>query len=132
MAGGAGGSGPGLIRPMLATLASGLPADGRRWAAEFKWDGMRAVAYLAGGGLRLRSRAGRDVTAAWPDLAGLAAAAGGRQMILDGEIVAFGGGNLPSFSDLQRRIHVRHPGAPLLAAVPARYLVFDLPCLDGR
>ncbi|MGH3193369.1 MAG: non-homologous end-joining DNA ligase [Streptosporangiaceae bacterium] len=53
-------------------------------------------------------------------------------MILDGEIVALGGGIRPSFSDLQRRIHARQPAAALLAAVPVTYLVFDLLALSGR
>lgn len=73
-----------LIRPMLATLASELPPDGAQWAAELKWDGMRAVAYLAGGEMQLRSRAGHDVTPAYPDLAGLAAAAAAARRFLTG------------------------------------------------
>ncbi|MGH3193368.1 MAG: hypothetical protein ACRDOL_40175 [Streptosporangiaceae bacterium] len=63
-----------LIGPMLATAARELPPDTARWAAELKWDGMRAIAYLSGGQLQLRSRAGHDVTSAYPELAGLAAA----------------------------------------------------------
>ena len=43
-----------LIRPMLAT-AGPLPA-GDDWAYELKWDGVRAVAYLDAGPLRLLSR----------------------------------------------------------------------------
>jgi bifunctional non-homologous end joining protein LigD len=118
-----------LIRPMLATLARELPPDVARWAAELKWDGMRAIAYLSVGQVQLRSRTGHDVTPAYPDLAGLAAAG---QMILDGEIVALGGGIRPSFSDLQRRIHVRKPASALQAAVPVTYLAFDLLSLSGR
>jgi hypothetical protein len=76
---------------MLATLARELPADEGSWAAEFKWDG-RAVAYVSGGALLLRSRLDRDITATYPDLAGVAGAAGHRQLILDGEIVASGPG----------------------------------------
>lgn len=121
-----------LIRPMLATPASELPPGEAQWAAELKWDGMRAVAYLAGGQMQLRSRAGHDVTPAYPDLAGLLAATRGRQAVLDGEIVALGGGIRPSFAGLQRRMQVQRPAAALLAAVPVSYLVFDLLSLDGR
>jgi bifunctional non-homologous end joining protein LigD len=117
---------------MLATLTRELPADAGSWAAEMKWDGMRAIAYLSDrGDLRLRSRSGRDITACYPELGELAAGAGGRQMILDGEIVAFTGG-LPSFADLQRRMQVRHPGPQLVSAVPVSYLVFDVMYLDGQ
>ena len=56
---------------MLATPARELPADEGSWAAEFKWDGLRAVAYVSGGALLLRSRLDRDITATYPDLAGV-------------------------------------------------------------
>lgn len=122
-----------LVRPMLATPARALPADGDRWAAEFKWDGLRAVAYLsADGGLRLRSRTDRDITAAYPELASIAGLAGRRQLIVDGEIVAPGGNGRPDFAALQRRMHARQPSARLTAAVPVRYLVFDVLRFDGR
>ena len=64
---------------------------------------MRAVAFVSGGGLRLRSRLDRDITRTYPELAGVAAAAGGHQLILDGEIVASGDDGRPSFAALQRR-----------------------------
>jgi bifunctional non-homologous end joining protein LigD len=122
----------GLVRPMLATLARELPADEHSWAAEFKWDGLRAVAYVSGGALLLRSRLDRDITATYPDLAGVASGAGGRQLILDGEIVASGPGGKPDFAALQRRMHVGRPSAALAAAVPVTYLVFDVMHIDGQ
>src|SRR5487761_1411157 len=63
---------PRLIRPMLASLRRDLPRDADRYGWEFKWDGVRAVGYLAGGALRLLSRTGRDITASYPELAVLA------------------------------------------------------------
>ncbi|MEP7026677.1 MAG: non-homologous end-joining DNA ligase [Actinomycetota bacterium] len=128
------GSGDGgfgdLVRPMLATPTDRLPADGERWAAEFKWDGLRAVAYLSGG-LRLLSRGDRDITTIYPELAA-AVASSHRELILDGEIVAPGAGGRPDFAALQRRMHARAPSAQLTAAVPVRYMVFDVLYLDGR
>ena len=56
---------PALIPPMLAVPARELPAPEAEWAAEFKWDGVRAVAYVSAGGLRLVSRSGRDMTLAY-------------------------------------------------------------------
>ena len=35
-----------LIRPMLATPGTRLPADPDDWAVEVKWDGVRISAYL--------------------------------------------------------------------------------------
>jgi bifunctional non-homologous end joining protein LigD len=116
---------------MLAVPATELPEPGPAWAAEFKWDGVRAVAYLSAGRLRLLSRSGRDMTRAYPELTGLAHQAGSREMVLDGEIAAFAGGR-PSFAALQRRMHVAAPSPRLLAAVPATYLVFDIMDLGGE
>jgi bifunctional non-homologous end joining protein LigD len=132
---------PAWVRPMFAT-GGGLPASDDGWAYEMKWDGVRASAYVAGGRLlRLLSRSGRDITAAYPELRGLGTAAGlapgttrgGRQMVLDGEIVAFAAGR-PSFEALQQRMHVtvEAQAARLAAQVPVAYLVFDLLHLDGR
>ena len=124
---------PTWVRPMLAT-AGAMPRAGAGWAYELKWDGVRASAYLAAGRLpRLASRTGRDITAAYPELNGLGAAAGRRQLVLDGEIAAFDGGR-PSFEALQQRMHVTSAAqaARLAGQVPVVYLVFDLLHLDGR
>ncbi len=49
------------------------------------------IAYISGGTTVLRSRAGRDVTGSYPEVAaGLSQAAGRRTLILDGEVIAFG------------------------------------------
>src|SRR5439155_24540571 len=45
---------PALIRPMLAV--TGEPPTGSGWGLEFKWDGVRAVAYVEAGGVRVLSR----------------------------------------------------------------------------
>ena len=122
---------PPRIPPMLAVPAAELPEPGTLWAAEFKWDGVRAVAYLSGGRLRLLSRSDRDMTRSYPELADLARQAGTRDMILDGEITAFDAGR-PSFSALQRRMHVGAPSSRLVAAVPVTYLVFDVMYAGGQ
>lgn len=122
---------PSRVPPMLAVPATELPEPEPAWAAEFKWDGVRAVAYLSAGRLRLLSRSGRDMTRAYPELADLAQQAGSREMVLDGEIAVFAGGR-PSFAALQRRMHVAAPSPRLLAEVPATYLVFDIMDLDGE
>jgi bifunctional non-homologous end joining protein LigD len=122
---------PARIPPMLAVPATGIPEPEPAWAAEFKWDGVRAVAYVSAGRLRLLSRSDRDMTGTYPELADLAAQAGTRSMVLDGEIAAFDGGR-PSFAALQRRMHVGDPAPRLVAAVPVTYLVFDIMDLDGQ
>ncbi len=124
---------PEWVPPMLATSSKVLPDD-EGWAHEMKWDGVRASAYLSGGRLlRLVSRSGQDVTVAYPELRGLGPAAGPRQLVLDGEIVAFAGGR-PSFEALQPRIHVTSAAeaAQMARRTPVVYVAFDLLYLDWR
>jgi bifunctional non-homologous end joining protein LigD len=125
---------PELIRPMFA-VAGSLPKDDEGWGYELKWDGVRAVAYVEGGRLRLMSRNDRDVTASYPELRAFADRLGSRQVVLDGEVVAVDPKTgRPSFARLQRRMHVT--GATqvrrLTGEVPVSYFAFDLLHTDGH
>jgi len=121
---------PGPVAPMLAV--AGDPPAGAGWAVEFKWDGVRAVTAVAGERVRANSRLGNDVTAGYPELAGLGALLDGRPALLDGELVALDTAGRPDFGLLQHRMHLRRPPAELVARIPVAYLVFDLLALDGR
>jgi len=115
---------------MLAT-AGALPADSAAWAYEVKFDGIRAIGYIDRD-VRLISRNGNDVTAAWPELADLAPAA--PPIVVDGEIVAFAADGRTSFAALQPRMHQRNPAMirALTRSVPATYLIFDLLHIGDR
>lgn len=118
---------------MLAAAADLPPDTDPRWAYEFKWDGVRALAHVRGGRLALRARSGRDVTATYPELRRLPAALTGHDAVLDGEVVAFDTAGRPDFGSLQGRIHRRGSQiARLAAAAPVSYLVFDLLGWDGE
>lgn len=124
------------IVPMRA-VAGELPPprEDSAWAYEVKWDGMRVVAWIApDGAVRLQSAKPLAVTATFPELAGLAAATGGRAAVLDGEVVAVDESGRPSFGRLQHRMHVSDPAkvAARAAAVPVAYQVFDLLHFDGH
>jgi bifunctional non-homologous end joining protein LigD len=110
-----------------------LPSDDGRWAYEIKWDGVRAIAFVDGGRLRLQARSGRDITPRYPELRPLAEALAGREVVLDGEVVAFEDGR-PSFQKLQGRMHLAAESAirRLSRTEPVHYVVFDLLFLDGR
>jgi bifunctional non-homologous end joining protein LigD len=116
---------------MLAT--AGVMPSGDAWAFEVKWDGVRALAAVAGGRVDVVGRSGRDVTARYPELQGLANALHGRDAVLDGEIVACDEKGIPSFERLQERMHVddRAMVAALAQRVPVVYMIFDLIALDG-
>jgi bifunctional non-homologous end joining protein LigD len=121
---------PEPVMPMLAT--AGPVPHGPGWAFEFKWDGVRAIVGASGGDVRLTSRLGNDVTAGYPELAGIGALTGGRPVLLDGEIVALDGAGRPNFGLLQDRMHVRHPSPELRGRIPVSFYAFDLLQLDGE
>ena len=108
-----------------AERAGGVPSDGRLWAYEVKWDGMRVLADVHEGRVRLTSRRGNDVTVAFPELAGLAAAH--QDVLLDGEVVVLRRG-VPSFAALAERFHVRdvRRAAVLAKTAPATLIAFDV------
>lgn len=124
---------------MLASPGTHVP-QGEAWSHEVKWDGVRVLADTPGGGghgggsggTRLLSRNENVVTIAWPELrdSGL----GGRDLLVDGEVIALNERGLPDFRVLQDRMHVRNAAraARLADALPATYMVFDVMRLDGR
>jgi bifunctional non-homologous end joining protein LigD len=113
---------------MLATRGTHVPT-GEEWVHEVKWDGMRVLADVRDGGLRLTSRNENDVTVSFPELHALP----GDDLLLDAEVVAFQDG-IPTFGALQERIHIGTPkrAAALAERNPVTLLAFDLLRLDGR
>jgi bifunctional non-homologous end joining protein LigD len=122
---------PPELVPMLATPYP-EPFDDDDWIFEPKWDGVRALA-VCRGQTRLLSRRGRDVTAAYPELATIHERLVAIEAVVDGEIVAFDHGR-PSFEKLQSRINLQNPRdiERARAAVPVTFLAFDLLYLDRR
>jgi bifunctional non-homologous end joining protein LigD len=116
---------------MMASAGTVIPA-GAEWTHEIKWDGMRVLAEVTDGRLRLSSRNENDVTVSFPELGVLAGAGLPDDILLDGEVVALDHG-LPSFSVLAERMHVTNPSkARMLApAHPVTYMVFDILRLYG-
>ena len=124
---------PESVVPMLAKLSK-LPASDDGWAAEVKWDGVRAIAYCRPGRLELQSRNLNDITAQYPEVRGLSRQLGARDAVLDGELVAFDEEGRPSFERLQQRIHQTSESVVRrrMKTQPVTYVVFDLLYLDGR
>lgn len=114
---------------MLAS--AGPQPSGSQWIHEVKWDGMRALAEVRHGRLRVFSRTGRDVTVAFPELAGLVDRLS--DALLDGEIITVVDG-VPSFEALAERMHVtdRHRAQDYSRTMPVIAMAFDLLRLDGR
>ena len=114
------------MRPMLASAGTVIPG-GPEWVHEIKWDGMRVLADVADGRLRLWSRNENDVTSTFPELSTLAGSGMPDDMLLDGEVVALDAGR-PSFSALSERMHISNvrKARRLAVARPVTFMVFDL------
>jgi DNA ligase D-like protein (predicted ligase) len=112
---------PERVAAMAATL-SHEPVSGRGWVFERKLDGIRCIATKDGAGVRLRSRNDLAMDARLPAIAAAVARAPARQIVVDGEVVAFEG-RRTSFARLQQR--GERPTAVFLYA-------FDLLHLDGH
>jgi len=76
--------------------------DAAAYAAEWKWDGIRVQAAQTGGVRRLYSRAGEDLSAAFPELIEALTFEGA----IDGELlVRSADGAVAPFNDLQQRLN---------------------------
>ena len=124
---------PDKLSPMLAVPAD-RPPEGEDWSYEFKWDGIRVLLWVDGGRVRALTRNGNDTTGSFPELREFGEAVGSAQLLLDGELVALDERGHPSFSRLQRRMHVTSAASVRKAAAadPASLVLFDLLHRDGR
>jgi bifunctional non-homologous end joining protein LigD len=111
-------------QPMLAGTAP-APFSGSEWLFEIKWDGVRALATVAGT-VSLRSRNEIELTGRFPELAELNTLA--PRTVLDGEIVVMSGGK-PDMQALLSRLQGKTPGS---VAAPVTYIVFDILERDGK
>jgi bifunctional non-homologous end joining protein LigD len=125
---------PERLVPMMARPTDNLPRPERGWSYEVKWDGVRAIAYVQPGRLRLESRNLNEITDAYPEVRGILTDLGMHEAVLDGEIVAFDDNGRPSFERLQSRMHVTSPNAVrrLMGSTPVVYAIFDVLYLDGH
>lgn len=121
------------MRPMLATPTPtpGRAPEGEEWVHEVKWDGVRIMAEVRDGVLRLTNRTGGEVTPAYPEVVGTAG--GLPDCLLDGEVVALDPSGRPTLQAIAHRMHVRDTGRTSLLSQtrPVTYMVFDLLRLDG-
>jgi DNA ligase D-like protein (predicted ligase) len=115
---------------MLATLTDRRQFDGD-WLLERKFDGERCVARKVGADVRLESRTGKDLTSTYPEVRSAVAAQPSRDLLIDGEVVAYDG-DQTSFSRLQQRLGATSPSPKLVAGYPVVYCVFDILEVDGE
>ncbi|NLN19697.1 MAG: ATP-dependent DNA ligase [Firmicutes bacterium] len=120
---------PRFVPPMLAT--PGPPVWSDEFLYEPKWDGLRCLAFKEDC-LRLMSRNGREMTAHFPELAGLNCL---RQTpwAVDGELVIFDESGQAVFDLVRNRNLTITPArrARMADEHPAVLIVFDLLYHDG-
>ncbi len=125
---------PERVEPMMAKLGDRLPTPDANWGFEFKWDGIRAAAYVDGGRVRLISRTGEEITPRYPEVHAMGRAVGSSEVILDGEVVALDEKGRPSFEEIQQRMGLTSESEVRrkMKDVPVTYMIFDLLWQDGH
>jgi DNA ligase D-like protein (predicted ligase) len=112
--------------PMLATLTEERFSD-PEWIFERKFDGIRCLAFVRRGKVRLLTRNQLSANERYPEIVDALAAQDPPAFIVDGEAVAFRGRE-STFSLLQHR---GHPPARGRGGVRIAFQVFDVLHLDG-
>jgi len=121
---------PFTLRPMLARPIPDA-FDSPDHLFEPSWGGTRALVFIGpadapgAGEVRIVDGVGSDVTAALPELAGLAVRVDARSAVLDGELVLVDAEGRADSAGLAARM----AGA---SGRPVAFLAFDLLHLDGR
>jgi len=121
------------FKPMDPVLISGI-FDDNDWAYQVKWDGVRILAHLTNGGVRLFNKRMNERTGQYPELLPLvknSIKAG--EAILDGEVIALRKGK-PNFYDVIRRDWAQNDFSikTLQRELPVNYMLFDIIYLDGQ
>jgi ATP-dependent DNA ligase len=109
---------------MLAASAE-APFDSEQQVFEIKWDGIRCLAFIEAGRIRLQSRHLTEITRQFPELACLNLLPSGT--VLDGELVVFQDGR-PSLRQVQQRALLQNRARVerLSQLTPATFMVFLL------
>jgi DNA ligase-1 len=125
-----------LFRPFMLAhpLEEDATPDLGEFAAEWKWDGIRIQLVRRGDEVRLFSRGGDDITAAFPEVAADFAV----EAVLDGELLVRGSvqggekGGAASFNALQQRLGRKTVSAAMLRDAPAFVRLYDALDIAGE
>ncbi|MGH7652711.1 MAG: DNA ligase D [Gemmatimonadaceae bacterium] len=121
------------LEPMYCSIGSEVPGKG--WTFEPKYDGIRVLAFVTPGEVKLITRNGKDKAEQFPEIVASLkklAAQTRRSLVLDGEIVALIDGEPGRFQELQSRMHVKesHMIERHTSSRPAAFVLFDI-LVDG-
>ncbi len=117
---------PNAVRPMQAVSAE-APFSADDYVFEVKWDGLRALVFVApDGSVHVHDRGLNDITDRLPELKRIAGQVPAGT-VLDGELVATDPDGRPDYQTLRERLAAQ-PGPE----TPLAYLAFDLLYLEGK
>lgn len=124
------------IAPMLAQTAAdvgeALAQLGGEVAFEWKMDGARIQLHKAGDSVRIYTRSSNEVTAAVPEIVETAQALPARELILDGEAIAFTTDGRPRpFQVTMRRFGRKLDVEKLRSELPMQAFFFDCLHFEG-
>ena len=102
--------------------------DPAHFRAEWKWDGIRVQVAASGGLKRLYSRAGEDVSGAFPDIIEAIDFEG----VFDGELLVRRETAVAPFNDLQQRLNRKTVTPKMLKEHPAHVRLYDVLWLEGE
>jgi len=117
----------------MLPLPAAEPFDSPGHAFEVAWNGVRALACVQTGGLRLNGRALRDLTPRYPEMQTLRSLLPD-ETIVDGELIATDAQGRPDAGALEERENADDPWS-VAAGVrehPITYVVYDLLYARGR
>jgi len=123
------------VQPMLADSADDIEdalTELGAAALEYKLDGTRIQVHKSGDDVAVYSRALRPVTGAVPEVVEAVRALPARELILDGEVIAFRPDGTPRpFQETMRRFGRRLDVEALRHELPLSPVFFDLLHVDG-
>lgn len=124
---------PDNLMPMLPGGAS-EPFDSREHLYEVRWDGLRALAFVEGGGYHLQDQSGRNISELFPELGEIPRRLRVDEVILDGIVVISDRQGRPDFAALDRRMRLSSADGIAQAASqqPAAFVVFDILYAEAR
>lgn len=132
------------FKPMLAAQGKAPSQYGSDWVAQTKYDGARVLIHSQDftlekadtieqttAGVKIFSRNQQDVTASLPEIKE-AFRDDERQMVLDGEVVAFDGDEVLPFQKVMERFRRENNVDEMAKEIPVKVYVFDALMVDGE
>ena len=118
-------------KPVFRPVMLAHPVEESDWpklaaadfSAEWKWDGIRVQIAAKGGEVRMFSRQGDDISAAFPEIR---SAFQNFDSVADGELLVMRSGAIAPFNDLQQRLNRKTVTAKMQRDYPAHVRLYDL------